>query len=153
MSFLLRWLRPAHLSNRRFARDEVWLPFLPFHLRAVRMIPERFFFPMGRRFVRYSPASGHLEKGRTGIRLFSHADEYCELYAVGRSQSTGDSPPASNGTSPAQRMRRCCNSPTSTGFFTIPQICFRSSSSRYFVGIPVVINTRCSRCGISDSRR
>src|SRR5216684_1560175 len=56
MSFLLRWLRPAHLSDRRFPRDEVWLPFLPFHLRAMRMIPERLFFPMGRRFVRYSPA-------------------------------------------------------------------------------------------------
>ncbi len=90
MSFLLRWLRPAHLSNRRFARDEVWLPFLPFHLRAVRMIPERLFFPMGRRLVRYSPASAHLEKGRVGIRLFSHADEACELYAVGRSRRRFD---------------------------------------------------------------
>src|SRR5258708_1405664 len=85
MSFLLRWPRPSHLSNRRFARDEVWLPFLPFHLRAVRMIPERLFFPMGRWFVRYSTTSAHLEKGRIGIRLFSHADEACELYAVGRS--------------------------------------------------------------------
>ena len=62
-SVLLFWLGPTRLTNRRFARDKVWLPFLPLRLCSVRMIPERFFFLVGDRFVRCSLTSACLEKG------------------------------------------------------------------------------------------
>lgn len=71
------------MSNWRFARDKVWLSFLPLHLFAVRMIPEGLFFIVSDWFVRCSLSSTCLEKGRIGTRLFDHAHNRCELYAAG----------------------------------------------------------------------
>jgi len=66
ISFLLCCLGTTSRPYRRFARDEVWLPFFPLHLCATRTIRERLLVSAVDGFVRCRQATACFEEGRIG---------------------------------------------------------------------------------------